>query len=260
MSRPFSGPSTPEVNCCRRLLQSEPDGEPSHSARRAQRRSGRGRPRGARSARVGPACARAGRNARPVRRHPRELLDQPVRARARARHPAHQRPVHAARSVLHAAALHQPDVDPASYKLSVSGLVDRPITLSIDEIRKLGTSELVAGFECSGNSPGRLQGLSSNGRWTGVALKTLLARAGVQADADEVVFFGADRGEEDVDFRGRIFKVQQQFGRSLSVADATKPEPFLAHALDGQPLTKQQGFPLRLIVPGWYGVANVKWL
>jgi DMSO/TMAO reductase YedYZ molybdopterin-dependent catalytic subunit len=88
----------------------------------------------------------------------------------------------------------------------------------------------------------------------------MLGLAGVQADADEVVFFGADRGEEDVDFRGRSFKVIQQFGRSLSIADATKPEPFLAHALDGQPLTKQQGFPLRLIVPGWYGVTNVKWL
>jgi DMSO/TMAO reductase YedYZ molybdopterin-dependent catalytic subunit len=154
----------------------------------------------------------------------------------------------------------QPEVDAASYRLSIDGLVSKPFKLSLDELRKIGTTELVAGFECSGNSPGRLHGLVSNGRWTGIPLKTLLARAGVSPDADEVVFLGADRGEEDVDFRGRIIKVTQQFGRSLSMADATRPEPFIAIALNGEPLSKQQGFPARLIVPGWYGVANVKWL
>ncbi len=154
----------------------------------------------------------------------------------------------------------QPTVDPASWRLSVGGLVDRPLTLGLDELRKMGTQEITAAFECSGNGPGRLNGLSSAGRWTGVPLRAVLARAGLKADADEVVFFGADRGEEDVDFRGRMIKVTQQFGRSLSVADATRPEPFLAHALNGEPLSKQQGFPARLIVPGWYGVANVKWL
>ena len=154
----------------------------------------------------------------------------------------------------------QPDVDAASFRLSIDGLVAKPFKLSLDELRKIGTTELVAGFECSGNSPGRLHGLVSNGRWTGIPLKTLFARAGVSPDADEVVFLGADRGEEDVDFRGRIIKVTQQFGRSLSIADATRPEPFIAIALNGEPLSKQQGFPVRLIVPGWYGVANVKWL
>jgi DMSO/TMAO reductase YedYZ molybdopterin-dependent catalytic subunit len=154
----------------------------------------------------------------------------------------------------------QPDVDPATYRLSLSGLVDRPLSLSLDELRRLGTTELVAGFECSGNGPGRMHGLASNGRWTGLPLKTLLARAGIKAEADEVVFFGADRGEEDVDFRGKPFKVVQQFGRSLSLAEANRPEPFIAHALNGEPLSRQQGFPARLIVPGWYGVANVKWL
>ena len=154
----------------------------------------------------------------------------------------------------------QPTVDAATWRLNVDGLIDKPFALGLDELRKIGTTDLVAGFECSGNGPGRVNGLASNGRWTGVPLRTLLARAGVKPDADEVVFFGADRGEEDVDFRGRMIKVTQQFGRSLSVADATRPEPFLAHALNGEPLTKMQGSPLRLIVPGWYGVANVKWL
>ena len=121
------------------------------------------------------------------------------------------------------------------------------------------STEIVFGFECSGNRR-PLQGLSSNGRWTGVPLRTVLDRAGIKAEAKEFVFFGADHGEEDVDFRGTITKVDQQFGRSLSREKALSPEPLLAYALNGEPLTKHQGFPLRLIVPGWYGVANVKFL
>ena len=115
------------------------------------------------------------------------------------------------------------------------------------------------GFECSGNRR-PLQGLSSNGRWTGVPLRAVLDRAGVKAEAREFVFFGADHGDEEVEFRGTMFKVDQQFGRSLSREKALSAEPLLAYALNGEPLTKHQGFPLRLIVPGWYGVANVKWL
>jgi len=152
-----------------------------------------------------------------------------------------------------------PDVDPATYRMKVSGLVDRPLSLSLDELKKMGSNELVFGFECSGNRR-PLQGLSSNGRWTGVPLRTVLDRAGVKADAREFVFFGADRGPEDVDFRGTIHKVEQQFGRSLSREKALSAEPMLAYALNGEPLTKHQGFPLRLLVPGWYGVANVKFL
>ena len=152
-----------------------------------------------------------------------------------------------------------PVVDPAAFRLKVSGLVDRPVTLSLEELRKLKSTELVFGFECSGNRR-PLQGLTSNGRWTGVSLRAVLDRAGVKPEARELVFFGADRGDEDVEFRGQITKVNQQFGRSLSREKALSPEPVLAYALNGEPLTKHQGFPLRLLVPGWYGVANVKWL
>ena len=152
-----------------------------------------------------------------------------------------------------------PKVDVATYKLQVSGLVDRPLTLSLDDLRKMGNSELVAGFECSGNR-GPLQGLSSNARWTGVPLKTVLDKAGVKAQAREFVFFGADRGEEDVEWRTQTFKVQQQFGRALNREKALSPEPMLAYALNGEPLTLHQGLPVRLLVPGWYGVNNVKWL
>ena len=152
-----------------------------------------------------------------------------------------------------------PVVDPATYKLQVSGLVDRPISLTLDDLRRMGTRELVAGFECSGNR-GPLQGLSGNGRWTGLPLRDVLDKAGVKPAAREFVFFGADRGEEDVEWRTQTFKVTQQFGRSLVREKALSPEPFLAHALNGEPLTRHQGSPLRLIVPGWYGVSNVKWL
>jgi DMSO/TMAO reductase YedYZ molybdopterin-dependent catalytic subunit len=153
----------------------------------------------------------------------------------------------------------QPDFDPATYRLSVSGLVDRPTSLSLDDLRKMRAAELVAGFECSGNRR-PLQGLCGNGRWTGVPLRAVLDRAGVKSDAREFVFFGADHGEEEVEFRAQKFKVEQQFGRSLSRDHALSGEPFLAYALNGEPLTKNQGAPLRLLVPGWYGVSNVKWL
>ena len=152
-----------------------------------------------------------------------------------------------------------PEVDPATFRLKISGLVDRPSSLSLDELRRMGGTELVAGFECSGNRR-PLQGLSGNGRWTGVPLRKVLDQAGVKAQAREFVFFGADHGAEEVEFRTDKIKVEQQFGRSLSREKALSPEPFLAYALNGEPLTRHQGSPLRLIVPGWYGVANVKWL
>ena len=152
-----------------------------------------------------------------------------------------------------------PEVDMATYKLKFSGMVNNPKALSIDDLKKLGSHELVAGFECSGNR-GPLQGLSGNGKWTGVPLKTVLAAAGVKPDAKDIVFFGADHGEEEVEWRTQKYKVDYHFGRSLPREKALSAEPFVAWALDGQPLTKHQGAPLRLLVPGWYGVANVKWL
>jgi DMSO/TMAO reductase YedYZ molybdopterin-dependent catalytic subunit len=152
-----------------------------------------------------------------------------------------------------------PTIDTATYRLKVSGLVDKALSLSLDDLRKMGGTELVAGFECSGNRA-PLQGLCGNGRWTGVPLRAVLDQAGVKAQAREFVFFGADRGEEEVEFRASKYKVEQQYGRSLARDKALSSEPFLAYALNGEPLTKHQGAPLRLIVPGWYGAPNVKWL
>jgi DMSO/TMAO reductase YedYZ molybdopterin-dependent catalytic subunit len=152
-----------------------------------------------------------------------------------------------------------PEINIATYRLKVSGLVDKPLQLSIDDLKKMGSTDLVAGFECSGNR-GPLQGLCGNGRWTGLPLKKVLDAAGVKAAAREFVFFGADKGEEEVEWRTQKYKIDVPFGRALNREKALSPDIFLAYALDQQPLSKHQGAPLRLIVPGWYGVANVKWL
>jgi len=93
-----------------------------------------------------------------------------------------------------------------------------------------------------------------------VPLKKVLRAAGLRAEGHEVVFFGADHGEEEAEFRQQKIKLDQAFGRSLPRDKALSDDPLVAYALDGEPLTKHQGAPLRLLVPGWYGVANVKWL
>ena len=153
-----------------------------------------------------------------------------------------------------------PDVDPVAFRLKVSGLVDRPLSLSLDELKKMGAAGSGGRLRVLRATGGRCRALSSNGRWTGVPLRAVLDRAGVKESAREFVFFGADKGEEEVEFRTQKYKVEQQFGRSLSREKAMSREPFVAWALGGEPLTKHQGAPLRLLVPGWYGVANVKYL
>jgi DMSO/TMAO reductase YedYZ molybdopterin-dependent catalytic subunit len=153
-----------------------------------------------------------------------------------------------------------PVVEPAAFRLKLTGLVNRPVSLSLDELRKVGSTELIAGFECSGNRR-PLQGLSGNGRWSGVPLRAVLDRAGgLKPQAREIVFFGADRGQEEVEFRTQKFSVEQQYGRSMTREQLVSSEAFLAWGLNGEPLTRHQGSPLRLLVPGWYGMANVKWL
>jgi DMSO/TMAO reductase YedYZ molybdopterin-dependent catalytic subunit len=154
----------------------------------------------------------------------------------------------------------RPEIDPAAYRLKITGLVNKPAEFSLADLRAMKSTELAAGYECSGNSARAMQGLSSCGRFTGVRLSSVLKQLGVNPRAREVVFFGTDRGKEDVVFRQQTFKIEQQFARSMTLEHAMKPEPMLAYALNGDPLTLPQGFPLRLIMPGWYGVANVKWL
>ncbi len=156
--------------------------------------------------------------------------------------------------------MNRPEIDPATYRLKFTGLVRSPVEFTLADLRSMRSTEIVAGYECSGNSPRSVEGLCSCGRFGGVRLSEVLKKVGVNSKAREVVFFGTDRGPQDVVFRQQTFKVEQQFGRSITLENALKPDPLLAYALNGDPLTREQGFPVRLIMPGWYGVANVKWL
>jgi DMSO/TMAO reductase YedYZ molybdopterin-dependent catalytic subunit len=155
-----------------------------------------------------------------------------------------------------------PLVDAAAWRLSFGGLVTRPMELSLGEIRALPRQTIPVTLECAGNGRARMspRALSqpwlfeavSTAEWTGTPLAPLLAEAGLMDDAVELVFTGADRGIQG--------EIEQDYQRSLTIADATQPEVLLAYEMNGEPLQPQHGFPLRLLVPGWYGMASVKWL
>jgi len=155
-----------------------------------------------------------------------------------------------------------PKVDAAAYQLQIEGLVERPRKLTLNEIKSLPREDRLMTLECSGNgsSPGFL-GAVYNSRWTGTPLATLLKGCGLKEGALEVVFFGADKQSETLR-KGtpRELTVEVPFGRSMSLEDALRSDLILAYERNGEPLAPRNGAPLRLIVPGWYGIANVKWL
>ncbi len=153
-------------------------------------------------------------------------------------------------------------VDPAAFRLRISGFVDKPRELTLDQIKaRSDRRDLPVTLECSGNStrPPRMSGLLSNGVWTGVGLASLLKECGLKPEAREVVFLGLDMEKEKKSAAGNQ-EFETPHGRSIYVQDALNPEAMLAFALNGQPLPVEQGFPLRLILPGWYGMTQIKWL
>jgi DMSO/TMAO reductase YedYZ molybdopterin-dependent catalytic subunit len=150
----------------------------------------------------------------------------------------------------------QPQVPESSYRLRISGMVDRPAEISLAQLKVLEKVEIDAGFECGGNNAGIFHGLIGNARWGGVRLQDLLRTAGIRNGGTEIVFYGADKGTERI----RDTDAEQAFGRSMHVDDAMRPEVLVAYEMNGEPLHLYHGAPVRLIVPGWYGVANVKWL
>jgi sulfane dehydrogenase subunit SoxC len=155
-----------------------------------------------------------------------------------------------------------PDVDEAEYTLEVDGLVAAPLSLSLAELRARPAVELAVTMECAGNgriliephvfSQPWLHEAVGTARWRGTPLRGLLAEAGVADQAVELVFSGLDHGLEG--------GIEQAYQRSLSRMDAHRPEVLLAYEMNGAPLLPQHGFPLRLLVPGWYGMTSVKWL
>jgi DMSO/TMAO reductase YedYZ molybdopterin-dependent catalytic subunit len=154
----------------------------------------------------------------------------------------------------------QMTIDPATYKLRLTGLVNRPVELTLDQLKRRPRTEIVAGFECGGNNNGAFNRLCGNARWAGTSLSALLREAGPLPQAREVVFFGADKGMETITHGRGTQMAEQHFGRSMTLDDATKPELLICWEMNGAPLVPTHGAPVRLIVPGWYGVANVKWL
>jgi DMSO/TMAO reductase YedYZ molybdopterin-dependent catalytic subunit len=160
-----------------------------------------------------------------------------------------------------------PPVDTAAWRLTVGGQVRQPLSLSLAELQKRPTRTLRVTLECAGDGRGLLTprpisqpwltGAIGTAEWTGTPLKLLLEESGVMpaeagGDVREILFTGLDHGIEG--------GVEQDYQRSLPVEFALRDDALLAWAMNGAPLEPQHGYPLRLIVPGWYGMAHVKWL
>ena len=150
-----------------------------------------------------------------------------------------------------------PSVDTATWQLQVNGLVQNPLSLSLDDLTGRERQEVTYTMECSGNTGlPFFNGGIGNATWAGTPLAPILEEAGLLDDGIEVVFWGADAGEQT----WREVTITEQFARSMSVADAMNVDNILAYEMNGEPLPENHGAPLRLIAPGWYGIANVKWL
>lgn len=155
-----------------------------------------------------------------------------------------------------------PFVDAASWHLEIGGLVERPLSLALDDVRSLPSVTHRVTMECAGNGRARLlprpvsqpwlNEAVGTMEWTGTPLAALLREAGPAGAASDVVFTGSDHGVE----RG----TEQDYQRGLSLDEALGDDVLLAYACNGVPLPPQHGFPLRLLVPGWYGMTSVKWL
>ena len=155
-----------------------------------------------------------------------------------------------------------PYVTGDSWQVEVTGCVAQPATVSLDEIMALPSRTLAVTLECAGNGRGAMtprypsmpwmSGAVGTAQWTGTPLRHVLDRVGLRDDAVDIAFTGADRGFDS----GH----EHAFARSLQREMALSDDVLLVWAMNGAPLLPQHGFPLRLIVPGWYGMASVKWL
>ncbi|MFP6567113.1 MAG: sulfite oxidase [Dehalococcoidia bacterium] len=155
-----------------------------------------------------------------------------------------------------------PYLDADTWNLEVGGLVANPVSLSLDDIKSRQSVTMPVTMECAGNGRTLLEprsisqpwGLEAIGtaEWTGTPLGPMLEDAGVDPSAVEILFTGQDRGVQGDEI--------QDYQRSLTLEDASRDEVMLVYEMNGQPLQPQHGYPMRLIVPGWYGMTSVKWL
>jgi DMSO/TMAO reductase YedYZ molybdopterin-dependent catalytic subunit len=172
-------------------------------------------------------------------------------------------------------------LDESTWRVGIEGLVRHPQSLKLSEIKARPRHEVDFTLECSGNNGTGLDffiGGIGNARWGGARLAPLLEEARVEDEGSEVVFWGADRGTVTIrdnsgivsggatgttkpDGEGGLdLTITEQFARSMSLAEARARDNILCYEMNGDPLPPEHGFPVRLIAPGWYGVANVKWL
>lgn len=155
----------------------------------------------------------------------------------------------------------RPTIDGNAWQLEIGGLVSNPMSLTLADIKARPRQEVVFTVECSGNHGFPfITGLVGNARWAGTPLAQVLQEAGVKEGGIEVVFWGADVGDVELKDNIRDVRMHQQFARSMSLEDAMNPENLLCYEMNGAELPAANGYPLRLIAPGWYGIANVKWL
>ena len=155
-----------------------------------------------------------------------------------------------------------PEIDVAGYELRVDGRVRAPLMLTLGELRSRPAVSMPVMMECAGSGRARLvprpvsapwhEEAIGCAEWTGAPLRGILEEAGLLDDAVELVFTGCDRGIDQ--------NVEQDYQRSLPVEEAMREDVLVAYAMNGQPLPAAHGFPLRLLVPEWYGMASVKWL
>jgi DMSO/TMAO reductase YedYZ molybdopterin-dependent catalytic subunit len=157
-----------------------------------------------------------------------------------------------------------PVIDPAAYRLQLTGCVERQRVWTLEELARLPQRSVFATMECAGNGRSFLRphahgvpwgaGAIGHAEWTGVPLRDVLEECKPTAAALEVLFEGADRGAE------ADHPEPMSFARSLPLAKALDRDTLLVTHMNGEPLEPNHGFPVRLLVPGWYGVASVKWL
>jgi DMSO/TMAO reductase YedYZ molybdopterin-dependent catalytic subunit len=158
----------------------------------------------------------------------------------------------------------EPAIDMASWRLRVEGRVRRPREWNMHDLLQLPQRSVFATVECAGNGRSLLTapmpgvqwgpGAIGHAEWTGVPLAIVLEQAELKPETLEIVFEGADRGAE------ADHPQPMHFARSLTLEKALDPDTLLVHRMNGEQLRPNHGFPLRLFVPGWYGVASVKWL
>jgi DMSO/TMAO reductase YedYZ molybdopterin-dependent catalytic subunit len=155
-----------------------------------------------------------------------------------------------------------PPADEQAWTVEIDGLVDRPLTLSMDDLRARPSVTQAVTMECAGNGRALLSPRAAsqpwlleavgNAEWTGTPLRPILEEAGLRSEAVEVVFTGADHGIQGA--------VEQDYQWGFSIEDVMRDGVLLAYEINGQPLPPQHGYPVRLLVPDWYGMCSVKWL